>query len=81
MSFKISAVVLKIGQFGKRRLKLFGVLMMGFSFFIFKYIGNAVCATLKQIKCVSAKFLSLTNRSRAVQHGGKTGEELKAARK
>jgi len=70
--------VLKIGQFGKRRLKLFGVLTMGFSFFILKYIGNAVCASLKQIKCISAKFLSLTNRSSAIQRGGKTRDELKA---
>jgi hypothetical protein len=78
VNLKISAVVLKMGQFGKRRLKLLGVLMMGFSFFILKFIGNAVCATWRQAKCILSKLLSLTNRSSAVQHGGKTGEELKA---
>jgi len=78
VNFKISAVVLKMGQFGKRRLKLFGVLMTGFSFFILKFIGNAACATWRQTQCVSSKLLSLTNRSSAVQHGGKTSEKLKA---
>ena len=70
-----------MGQFGKRRLKLFGVLMIGFSFFILKFIGSAVCATWRQSKCLSSKLLLLTNRSSAVQNGGMTGEEFKADRK
>ena len=79
MNLEISVTMLKMGQFGKRRIKLFGVLIMGFSFFILKCIVNAICATLRLTKCVYAKFFSLTNRSSAVQNGGKTGEELKAA--
>ena len=71
-----------MGEFGKRRLKLFGVLMIGFSFFILKFIGSAVCATWRQSKCLSSKLFSLlTNRSSAVQNGGMTGEEFKADRK
>jgi hypothetical protein len=71
----------KKGQFGKRRIKLLGVLMMGFSFFVLKIIVNAVCSVWRQTKSISSKLLSLTNRSGAIQHGGKTGEELKAAGK
>jgi hypothetical protein len=68
----------KKGQFGKRRIKLLGVLMMGFSFFVLKIIVNAVCSVWRQTKSISSKLLSLTNRSGAIQHGGKTGAELKA---
>jgi hypothetical protein len=73
--------VLKRGQFGKRRIKLLGVLMMGFSFFILKIILNAVCAVWRQTKSISSKLLSLTNRSGAIQSDGKTDEELKAESK
>jgi hypothetical protein len=70
--------VLKRGQFGKRRIKLLGVLMMGFPFFVLKIIVNAVCSVWRQTKSISSKLLSLTNRSGAIKHDGKTGAELKA---
>jgi hypothetical protein len=70
--------VLKRGQFGKRRIKLLGVLMMGFSFFVLKIIVNAVCSVWSRTKSISSKLLSLTNRSGAIQHDGKTGAGLKA---
>jgi hypothetical protein len=73
--------VLKRGQFGKRRIKLLGVLLMGFSFFVLKIIANAVFAVWRQTKSISSKLLSLTNRSGAIQPDGKTDEELKAESK
>ena len=73
--------MLKRGQFGKRRLKLFGVLMMGFSFFFLKFIGNIVRAVCKQTKHISSMLLTLTNRCRGVQRGSKTKKEVEAGGK
>ena len=70
--------MLKRGQFGKRRLKLFGVLMMGFSFFFLKFIGNIVRAVCKQAKPISSMLLTLTNRCRGFRHGSKTKKEVEA---
>jgi hypothetical protein len=70
--------MLKRGQFGKRRLKLFGVLIMGFSFFFLKFIGNIVRAVCKQAKPISSMLLTLTNRCRGFQHVSKTKKEVEA---
>ena len=42
VGFIITLAVLKMGQFGKRRLNFLGALIMGFSFFIFKFIAKTV---------------------------------------
>jgi|TARA_Y100001968_G_C19436310_1_gene759893 hypothetical protein len=77
VGFIITLAVLKMGQFGKRRLNFLGALIMGFSFFIFKFIAKTVHLICRQTKRISSKILSLTTQYNTVQDENQIAEKIK----
>jgi len=77
VGFIITLAVLKMGQFGKRRLNFLGALIMGFSFFIFKFIAKTVHLICRQTKRISSKLLSLTTQYNTVQDENQIAEKIK----